>query len=633
MEHTSSRAIKIIAVLIAIVLIATVTFVIYDSRSPAGKSNKVPKSASFGPKIDVSVGPVDSATSGDQNSGIVNNTSITLQIFSVVPSLFSGSTGSASLINANISDNSYYVELLNTTLNSSRATVFLSPLFVNISREWNELFSKMEGRNYPSLSVDAYKTVIVNSTVQIYKYYNNIEYNPEMVDVSTFNNIQSGNTVPDLESYFNGTGLNLSDYSSISITDLSFTLNITFPDTPYQTLTNVTMSSGKSDGSPFVTMTGSSGCITTYRWDNYSSTYDSVTGINTTEGYLPLLALHMGRATAESLSLISLGGTLTLLNNTIGINSAEPYVSSSGEVTTQMSTNPSFAVLANASVASSSKTAVAYPPTRSGNQTIIQNRTTGFVAIDNATYTFTHFNQYTTYYHKYYEIIICYRDGDIIYSHREILLKDITSTTLDGHGTIGGISYINSKGGLKMAAGFLPVEVNMVIQKLLEKENAVNLPLNVSGNTSSYDSSTVWSYSYGYTDASNVIKSVSDALHVFSTSLALGLAISDTLAALNEFFDAAEPEIVDDSISMISEAIGMTADVLGLFSTISFVSGTYAAIVDQTFSNYPMYDYPGSNLQLSFYQSSTPLTFDYNGNVYSFYAPEDYGNSTAILQN
>lgn len=632
MDHSSSTIIKVAAVLISVVLVATVTFVVYDSRSTSDNANHALKSASFGPRVDILVNSGNSVTSGAQNLVISsNNTTVSLQIFSIVPSLFSASINSANLTGANISDNSYYVELLNTTLNSSREIEFLSPLFINISREWNEIFNKMKGKNYPSLSVDAYKTVLVNNTIQIYKYYNNIQYNPELTNLSTFNNIQDGNISSSLDSYFNGTGINLSEYSSISITDLSFTLNITFPDTPYQTLRNVTMSSEKNDGiSSFGPINESgSGCITTYGWDNYSSTYDSVTGINTTRGYLPLIAVHMGRETAESLSGIAYSAALFLLNNTIGVNSAEPYVSSSGEVTTQMSTNPSFSVLANASVAESSGELAAYPPNKSLNQTIIQNQTTGFVAIGNATYTFIHFNQYTTYYHKYYETIVFYRDGDI-YNHREILLNDVTSTTLDGHGTIGEISYINSTGDLKLTAGFLPVEVNMVIQKLLEQKVAVSLPLNVSGNASSYESSTVWSYSYGYKDASNVIKSINNALHVFSTSLALGLAISDTLAALNEFFDAAEPEIVEDSIGMISEATGLTADILGLFSTISFVRGTYVASVSSGIHNLPLPGESGSDLGVSFYQSPNLITLDYNGNVYSFYAPEDYVNATSF---
>ncbi|MHB1471596.1 MAG: hypothetical protein ACYCWJ_08880, partial [Thermoplasmataceae archaeon] len=129
----------------------------------------------------------------------------------------------------------------------------------------------------------------------------------------------------------------------------------------------------------------------------------------------------------------------------------------------------------------------------------------------------------------------------------------------------------------------------------------------------------------------SVIKEAHDALAVFSASLGLGLAITDTLAALNSAdADATEPSIVADSINLISQATGMAATVTGLFSTISFLAKSDTAFIGSGMSNEQLPGLQGSNYTIAYYQSSIPITFSYNGNSYSFYAPADYFNATGI---
>jgi hypothetical protein len=108
-----------------------------------------------------------------------------------------------------------------------------------------------------------------------------------------------------------------------------------------------------------------------------------------------------------------------------------------------------------------------------------------------------------------------------------------------------------------MVAGFLDTEVNTVIQKVLESSYSGNLTLDVGKSMSQ---STVWDSYSGYSNSASAIKDAHDALAVFSASLGLGLAITDTLAALNSAdLDTPEPSVVAQSIDLISHATGMEA--------------------------------------------------------------------------
>jgi hypothetical protein len=265
------------------------------------------------------------------------------------------------------------------------------------------------------------------------------------------------------------------------------------------------------------------------------------------------------------------------------------------------------------------------------------------VAIDNATYEFTYYRQYTYEYHNeyqrttYYEYVPFYYDGheycrEVIYATSTVVLQsDYAGRTLDGTGSTGEIANIASTGNIRLSAGFLPIEVNMVLQKVIENSDPVNLTLAASGNMAGYSSSTVWADAYGFSSAAGAIQTTAHAVDVLSTSIALGLAVTDSLAAISFLPGATEQSIVALSLSMIAGATGLVGTVLGTLSTISFVSGSSIAIANYAFDNNPLPGIQvGSNYSVFMYTSSSPVTLSANGNTYEFDAPEDYFNVTSI---
>jgi hypothetical protein len=251
-------------------------------------------------------------------------------------------------------------------VHDTRTILFLSPLFLNIASEWRGIFSRMNGKNYPSLTLDVLKTVYANNSVEIYRSYNNIEYNPFSVGYNTFNNASTGTA--GLDQWFNGSGIDPSNFSAINMVNLSFSLNVSFPNTPFQIINNVTSNGSSTNAnvpdispqlySPDCSGTGS---YTSTYWTYNYYTYTRNTGINNTTGYLPLIAVHLGRNTANGLSQIAMYASLFIESDTIGFTSAQPYVPTSGQVSTSMSTTPSFSHVAWASYILSGNTAVANP--------------------------------------------------------------------------------------------------------------------------------------------------------------------------------------------------------------------------------------------------------------------------------
>jgi hypothetical protein len=446
-----------------------------------------------------------------------------------------------------------------------------------------------------------------------------------------------------LTQWFNNTGIDPSMFSEINMVDLSFSVNLSFPDTPIQVIHNVTNSSFTDQATNASTPTfnypascSGNGSSTTTYWGYSYETSDTAVHTNFTIGYLPLIMVHFGRGTANGLSAIALSASLLILNDTIGFTSAESYVPTSGEVSTSMSSGPSYSHAANVTFTGSTNEFAALP-----SPPYSVNRTTAFVAIDNATYEFTYYRQYTYEYHNeyqrttYYEYVPFYYDGheycrEVIYATSTVVLQShYAGRTLDGTGSTGEIANIASTGNIQLSAGFLPIEVNMVLQKVIENSDPVNLTLAASGTMASYSSSTFWADTYGYSNAASAIQTTADAMQVFSTSIALGLAVTDSLAAISMLHDASEPSIVALSLGMISAATGLSGNLPGTLSTISFVSGLNNIVVGLRFHDVPLYN-DGSNYSVSMYTSSSLIRLSANGNTYTFYAPEDYFNVTSI---
>jgi hypothetical protein len=610
--------IKIASVIAAITMISVPLAYIYTSTS--NTSN--PDSISFGPRIIISY---------PGNITGTNNTTVQVQVFSVVPRSVGMSSRHVSLSGLNVSNNSYYVQLLNITLANNTTATFLSPVFNTIVLDWSRIFSGYSGTTMPALTIEATKTVISSNKTYLYDYYNNIPYNPESIKMVTLNGSYINST--SYRGWFNNTEVPTGSYSYsvLNFPNLSFNQSLMFPDIASDIFNNTiyNLGDGRSNGNSI--LPDSSDIYYTYPVDTVDQ------GVTTTSinGVLPFIAIHMGRGTANGASIVHLGAAVTVINDTLGINSAQIGISASGAITSQMSTNPSYEHVASLYTGTSVNEYPVYPLnlfSSSANSSVRQNQTTGYVGIQNVTYTFTHFNQYTNSYKNEYQktcVIYEYIDGQPIYKcSTELLSSTLLSSVYDGNFTVGSITNINTTNGIQLQSGFLPIEVNMVLQKLLEGSSNGTLVLNDSGSGTTLQASTVWAHTYAYTNGAQAIQDASNALKTFSTAIDLGLAVSDVLSAA-DVFDTTLPEIVSDSLELISQTLDMSASVLNLFSTISFVSGTKAVSIGYGVTNAPAPT--GSSYNMQLFESASPLSFIANGNSYQIYAPTDYLNATSII--
>ena len=208
MAHT--RLMKLFAVIASVVIIAAgagYALHVYGQRSVSRPKSK--PAGYFGPRVVVN--------SGSPTDSIANNTTINVQIFSAVPSAFA-KTGLSfySIAQDNQWNNSVNDELLNSTMlpgNASTGKFFLSTQFNSIAKEWMSLLSLDTGTNYPSLTVEAVKTVVLNGSMLLYQYYNNIPFNPFSLSVVSVNSTVLSNSTllasTGLESWFGGEYLHI----------------------------------------------------------------------------------------------------------------------------------------------------------------------------------------------------------------------------------------------------------------------------------------------------------------------------------------------------------------------------------------------------------------------------------------
>jgi hypothetical protein len=480
--------------------------------------------------------------------------------------------------------------------------------------------------------VDAYDTVYSGNNISIYSYYNNLPYNP--MNVVMQSSLDYNTT--EVSQWFNGTSVNPDNYSTVSFAQYAMYLNLSFPSIPSQVL-HVSGNSSASNNSQLITPDQCSNFY--YNVTSYS-TYNDVLSVNYTDSQdmhspvlLPVLAVHLSNGTYNGKSLIDFYSSITLLNDKIGLNSANAYESSSGQESSTMSTSPSFEHIANisnsASISGTNAETKSIAVQNGEPASNAQNNTTGIVGIANVTYEFTHYMRYTNEYTKEYEGVW---SSNCEYFTAHLIKTTLTDMTKDGLGTEASIVNVSSVNGIKMIAEDVPIEVNMIVHDLLESASNGSIVLSWTGSNTSYQASAVWSQIYAYSNAASEIQTVSSALDVFPSSLELGLAISDAIAATNAALsNASEAGIIADATTMIAKAVVMPADVIDLFSTISFVSGSNPGYVVSGFSSYTLGP-TGSNYSIAFYESEYPVTFTVNGSSYSFYAPTDYLNATGIVK-
>lgn len=615
--------IKIASVIAAAILISVSLTYLYTSTSNTTNPHSISfGSISFGPRIIISY---------PGNVSEANNTTVQVQIFSFVPHNVGSNPRFVSLSGMNASNNSDFVQLLNVTLVNNTTETFLSPVFNTIVSDWSRIFSGYSGTTMPALTIEATRTVLSGNKTYVYDYYNNIPYSPSAIRMVSING--TGIDSSSFGGWFNNTGVSTGSYSTLNFPNLSFNQSLVFASLPTDVFNNTVYNHSAGEITGNAMLPDSSDIYYTYPVD----TVDQGTTTNSVNGVLPIIAIHMGRGTADGTSLVAFGASVTANNDTLGLNSAQVGISAGGAVTSQMSTNPSYEYVANL-YAGSSVIPFGVTPlnlfSSKANLSLRQNQTTSYVGIQNVTYTFTHFNQYTNSYRNEYQktsVIYKYVNGQPVYKDStELLGSTLLSSVYDGNFTVGSITSINTTNGIELQHGFLPIEVNMVLQKLLEGNSNGTIALTGSGPGYNLQASTVWARTYAYANGAQAIRYASNALSTFPTAIDLGLAVSEVLSAA-DVHDTTLPEIVSGSLELISQTLDMSASVLNLFSTIGFVSGRNAGAVFYAVTNVPYLTPTGSSYNLQFYESASPLSFTVDGNSYQIYAPTDYLNATSII--
>ncbi len=590
----------------------------------------------FGPRLELAI-------SSGNGSLPTNNTTITVQIWSAVPSGFA--SGGMELQNISASrqqSNGFEDRLFNWTDNGSSTSVpragFLSPNFDTLAGEWAALLGRDSGSNYPSVTVIGTESVRVGSNLSIYQYYNNLDYNPRDVPVVSVNSTEYNSTA--VEGWFNGTGIEPQNYSKLQLTDMELPLQLTFPRTPSEVIPLANGSAGNGIGGagesgsgrcPYATTTAS--CTTTYYSTDPTVTTNTLVHTSFVNGTLPLIGVHIGRNADPGTSEISLWALVFVVNDSIELNSVQTTVSATGQTNSMMSTSPSFLYIANGTAAGSGSAFNANPTNitthSGGNKSTALNRTTAFAGIQGVEYSFQHYNQTSYNYHDIWEKYCCPGPTGIIICKTSLQSHTLTSVVHGGF-TDGAIVNINSTAGLQVKASFEPIYVAWVVQALYSTSHHLNVNLTTSGSESSYQAAMLWANTTGYLSAANAYSQAASLLDTFSTSLGLALAVIEAQSAASALgFGADEPAMVAESLDLIATTTGLSANLLSTFSSISAVTGTNAGG-----SGYGLSDVEvgtGSGYALQFFESANPITASFDGNSYSFEAPMNYLNATAII--
>ena len=630
------------ALCVAVVVVATALFVIPSAAHPPAM---VRRAGDFGPKVLLSV--------SDGQSTLANNTSVSIQVFSPIPTADEAPSTMSGLHLYPISaqnqwSNGFDEELLNVTLIPQGAldngvfttatSFFLPPSFDGIDAEWETILSHDTGKNYPSMTVEAEKTVVGTSGIAIYQYYNNLPYNPFSLQIITLNATALAGGAA---SWFQGTDVNSTSYSTITVATMALNLSVGFSNRPSQVMSSASfldqdergfsISPRSQEASVSLEATPDS---TSYIYTYPTTTGDVLVHTSYANGTLPLLGVNIGPNANSGKSLIDLGASVNVLNDTIAFNSNQVAVSSIGTISSTMSTSPSFQHVANITVGAGFGVSNAWPVGMSeslgSNLSVSLNETSAFVGIQGVEFDFAHYNENTYHWTDKWEETCTEVDGNPSCSAPKLVSTTLDSTTYDGNFTSGGIVHINSTGGLKVTAGYVSIWDAWAIQSILCLSSNGSVTLTPTGSESSYSAATIWASTAGYSNAATALGDASAALQLTSTAIDTALALVVVTAAANGAdLDASEPAVVAEVAAVIASVTDQASDILNLFSSISSVSGTNAVTLNYGFSNGPQGS--GSSYSMPFYESSTPVTFSLNGNTYSFWAPVNYLSATAIV--
>lgn len=626
-RRSSRRKILLIGVIVVAVILV-LAGAIEIGRLVTTSHVATKPTADFGPKLQlINIGT---------DNPVANNTTLQIQVFSAVPSAFSTQGILHYLIAGSAqTNNGADDELLNATLlpGNTTSSFLLSSTFDTIAAEWAKLLAPYQGKNYPSLTVEATESVWTESKVSIYQYYNNIPYNPANASTVTLSAAQLAS--PEAAAWFAGTGLNTSAYSQVQLTPVQLNLSVQFPATPVEVYPISGSSGAAVSTAPMrsACLQTDTTCTTEYEYEDGSVTSSTLEKTTYIYGTLPLMGFQTDPGVNGGNSLVDLGASVTVLNDTINLNSAQPYENAQGQVTTAMSTSPSYSHTANVTVGTSGNSYAAVPlqisENNKNNFSVSQNRTSASVGIQGVEYEFQNFKQYTYEYQYEYKITLCCQ-GTTCHSSITLVGQTLLSTTYDGVYTSGGIININSTAGLQIAAGYDSIWVAWTMDHFVDLASNGTLSLTTSGADDTYQASSVWAETYGYTTANNALKAAQSTLADFATALSFALDIAAVAAALNAIdFDSSESVVVAAVASIIADSIGLAATLIGQFASISTYTGTEAVTFSYWFTNQPFVG-SGSPYTVAYYEGSHPCSFTLSGTTYSFYAPENWMNATAV---
>ena len=336
----------------------------------------------------------------------------------------------------------------------------------------------------------------------------------------------------------------------------------------------------------------------------YIGTKYIITNRNVLHGPFPLISIHDNATLNLTSNPLYIASGFANSEGTLCMTSDQTGVTAGGGITDQMSTNPSWgtnSLFTNGGIAQWH----AYPLNYiygTPNGTIMHtgiNETTAIIYISNATFTVTHYNIYYSWKNSLGQCFDKY-------------LGNTTSIVL---------TSIYSKGdSFALGYGYVPIEYYYILQNATNGEAKTSLGLLAPG--AAMKGGTIMGKTTGYSSGASEMTLVNSSL-TFATGLGVALAFISLEAALNGADgDASEPAIVNMALATLDSVLALSITLLTDFSSISF----------STNSNFGanLYTIMSGNLDTGYsytlidYQSLNAITFNDNGNTYSFYGPSNF---------
>ncbi len=596
--HLSQRQKMVIAIssVTMMILISFAGFEVYSSHGYVG-------TFTVGPKINIAL---------SQNLSFNGTTNVTenVQIMGVNPSYFP-SKNTPIVANYSLPQQGY-ITLFNMTLFPKNDQRSFSG-FMNFSRfsaimmGWQRYYEE-EGY-YPgtngqevSLQVEATLSILYNGNLSVYSYYNNMPFNPLSSNVSIYNVlIGPFNPNHNLNHWFDNTGIGLPSYSLLSYIPYCFNLTPSYNMAKPTYVTNINPSvqnyNAYAKASP----------NTIAPPPCYIGTKYIGTSVNVVQGPFPLFSIHDNATFNMTNNPLYITAFVDYSGVTLCMTSDQTGVTAEGSITDQMSTNPSWG--GNGTLVANGGGAIlmqAYPLNSiygQPNGTIMRtgiNETTAMVYISNATFTVTHYNIYCSWKNGQGQCFDKY-------------LGNATSIALT--------SIYSKNDNFEVGYGYVPIEYYYILQNATNGEMKTNIGSLAPARGIS--ERTIMGKTTGYSSAASEMTKVTSALKTFPAGLGVALAFITFESALNGADgDASEPAIVDVALATLDSVMQLSVTLLTDFSSISFSTDSYFP-ANLYFITSGELD-PSYSYSLVDYQSFNPITFNANGETYSFNGPSNF---------